>query len=304
MAIASLTHSRAMKVVCWGTRGSVPTPGPATVHYGGNTSCVEIRVGDGRSLILDAGTGIIPLGRHIDSRADRRLIELFLTHFHWDHIQGLPFFAPMIDPGVTIRVHAEPQDGEGIADLLGVQMRRPYCPVSLEDMPARVEYVPLGGRPWVDGSLVVTPFRVRHPDYTCGFRIQSADATVVYIPDNEPECEDCTPTVSWADTVTEFVQGVDLLVHDAMFTDAEYVRRRGWGHGTISQAVHLARMAEVRRLLLFHHHPDRSDEQLRTIEEAVRREKGQKDATLEIEAAVEGREIVVATSRHGPDPRL
>jgi ribonuclease BN (tRNA processing enzyme) len=169
--------------------------------------------------------------------------------------------------------------------------------VSVEEMAARVEYIPLGGRPWADGNLLVTPFRVRHPDHAYGFRVQCDDLTVVYIPDNELECADHLVTGSWDETIRTFVRGVDLLVHDATFTESEYHNRRGWGHGTIDQAVELARAANVNRLLLFHHHPDRTDQQMRAIEEALAREHRGAGSNVHIEAAVEGREIFVAASR-------
>jgi phosphoribosyl 1,2-cyclic phosphodiesterase len=268
-----------MSIVCWGTRGTTPSPGAGTVHYGGNTSCLEVRV-QGRSLILDAGSGIVSLGRHL-AAAGQSAIDLFLTHFHWDHIQGLPFFIPMFDAAATIRVHAEPPEGMQLDDLLNLQMRRPYSPVSVDEMAARVEYLPMGGRPWTDGNVLVTPFRVRHPDNAHGFRVQCDDLSVVYIPDNEPECTDYVTVGAWDDTIRTFVRGVDLLVHDAMFTESEYRHRRRWGHGTVDQAISLCRTANVRRLLLFHHHPDRTDQQLRAIEEAASREIGQMGAEMQ-----------------------
>ena len=287
---SSPAPKEAVRIVCWGTRGSVPSPGPGTVRYGGNTSCVEIRTAR-RRLIFDAGTGIILAGHRLAPDVSGEPIDLFLTHFHWDHIQGLPFFTPLSDPAATIRIHARPSRGNKIRDLLALQMGKPFFPVTLQEMPARVEYHDLGRRGWADGNLTVTPFPVRHPDHTCGFRITAGGTTVVYVPDNEPECA-TYPRTSWEELV-EFARGADLLLHDATFTTAEYDRRRGWGHGTPEQAVRLAQAANVGRLLMFHHHPERTDEQIDAIVEVVQNQSRAAGSSLDVAAAVEGREIVV-----------
>jgi phosphoribosyl 1,2-cyclic phosphodiesterase len=287
----------AVRIVCWGARGSVPSPGPGTARYGGNTSCIEVRT-DRRRLIFDAGTGIIPAGHSLATDAPGEPIEVFLTHFHWDHIQGLPFFMPLRDPAATIRIHATPPPNHRLSDLLAVQMGTPFFPVTLQEMPARIEYHELDRRGWVDGDLTVMPFPVRHPDHTSGLRITAAGTTVVYIPDNEPESESYRGT-SWNDLV-EFARRADILLHDAMFTRAEYDSRRGWGHGTFEQAVHFAQAAGTDRLLMFHHHPDRTDEQIDAILESVQTQSRIVGSSLEVAAAVEGQEIVVPARRAKP----
>lgn len=287
----------AVRIVCWGTRGSVPSPGPGTVRYGGNTSCIEVRT-DRRRLIFDAGTGIIRAGHHLATDVTGEPIEVFLTHFHWDHIQGLPFFMPLRDPAATIRIHARPPRGDKISDLLAVQMGAPFFPVTLQEMLARVEYHELDQRGWVDGNLAVMPFPVRHPNHTCGLRITAAGTTIVYIPDNEPE-SGRYPEASWHDLV-EFASGADLLLHDAMFTTVEYDSRRGWGHGTFEQAVHFAQAADAGGLLMFHHHPDRTDEQIDAILESAQTQIRAAGSFLDVGAAVEGQEIVVPLRRVKP----
>jgi phosphoribosyl 1,2-cyclic phosphodiesterase len=278
---------------CWGARGSAPSPGPNTVRFGGHTSCLEVRPPGGRHIVLDAGSGIGPLGRHLAATSTTRELDLFLTHFHWDHIQGLPFFDPLYEEPWSIRVHAEPQHGGGVEELLCMQMRAPYFPVGLKQVGARMEYRHLEGQPWQDGGVNITPFRVRHPNHTSAFRITCDGGTVVYMPDNELEGSGYDVDGSWEGDLVEFVSGADALLHNAMFTEAEYASRRGWGHGTFEQAVALAERAGVPRLLLFHHAPYRTDAELEHIVEGLRRDAAARHSRLEIEAAAEGRELLV-----------
>lgn len=278
-----------MRAVCWGVRGSMPTPGPDTARHGGNTSCVEIRTDAGRTIILDAGSGIAGLGRRLVADATARDADLFLTHFHWDHVQGLPFFEPLYDAAWTLRIHGEPQAGASVEELLAVQMRAPFFPVGLAQIRARVTYRHIEGEAWMGDGVVVRPFRARHPGLTCGFRVECDGAAVVYLPDDEPEGTGYDVAASWKRDVIAFLRGADLLLHDAMYTDAEYAERRGWGHGSVEQAVRLAAAAGVPRLLLFHHAPTRSDAALDAIVADARR--AAREARVSVAAAVEGEEI-------------
>jgi phosphoribosyl 1,2-cyclic phosphodiesterase len=282
-----------MRIVCWGPRGSAPSPSAETVRFGGHTCCIEVRADSGRSLVFDAGSGIAPLGRYLAAHSAMREVDLFLTHYHWDHIQGLPFFEPLHNPAWTVRIHGEPVDGMSVEALLSVQMAAPFFPLGLQQVFAGVEYFHIENRAWNDAQFEVTPFRVRHPGHTYAFRIRCDGATVVYMPDNEPAFRGFDLGDSWEADLVEFLRGADLLLHDGMYTEAEYASRHGWGHGTFEQAVALAEAALVPQLLLFHHAPHRQDDELHLIVGRLRREREAAGVYVDIDAAAQGREYAV-----------
>jgi len=265
---APVAHDDTLVVRCWGTRGSIPTPGPGTVRYGGNTSCVEVRVGD-RRLVFDAGTGIRPLGLDLVREGPDRL-DVFLTHFHWDHIQGFPFFAPLYDGEDAIRVMGPKQEGIDVRSLFAGQMGPIYFPVPYSFVAARMTFDEVGPEPCRVGSFEISSMRVRHPSHTVGYRIEHEGRVVCFVPDNELEgARDTSEQAFWSRMVT-FVEGADLLIHDAMYTRDEYPKRRGWGHSTFDQTLRLAEEAGVRRLLFTHHDPTRDDDALDLITDLMR----------------------------------
>jgi phosphoribosyl 1,2-cyclic phosphodiesterase len=275
-----------------GTRGSVPTPEPQNARCGGNTPCVEVLGGRGR-LLLDAGTGIRAAGtgtgvRYAGATQDSTTpaIDIFLTHFHWDHVQGLPFFGPLHDARARVRIHAPCQDRHSGAELLGAALAPVWFPVPLHAFPAEVTLHDLVAVTRLGGDVEVTARRVRHPSSTWGLRVHCDGRSAAYIPDNELE-----PGAADYRGICSFVAGVDLLIHDAMLADDEYEARRGWGHSTCRQAVRLAEDAGVRMLRLFHHDPGRSDAELERMVRSLQASLRARGSTLDVDLAREGETV-------------
>lgn len=290
-------------VVPWGVRGSIPSPGPGTAGVGGNTSCVEIGLSAGRRLVFDAGTGIRALGKAMVAEGRSSRIDLFLTHFHKDHIQGLPFFAPLYDAGTRIQLHGLPQAGRGIESLVREQMSPIYFPIPFSMVAAELGFRHVDSGPWDEAGLEVAAFPARHPASTCGYRVRTDDLTVVYMPDNEL-IGGAYPVdgTDWYDRLIEFIGDADLLLHDAMFTDAEYPARTGWGHSTWNQAVRLATDAGVARLVLFHHAPDRTDSEIEELMVELRPRLDREGSPPRVEIAREGQAIELEAGRESMCP--
>ncbi len=258
-----------------GVRGSIPAPAPENMRYGGNTSCVEIRYAD-QLLILDAGSGIRVLGDELVQSAQENPIEatLLLSHSHWDHIQGLPFFAPGYSPDNRINIFAECGRGEQLQRALEAQMAPEHFPVRLQQMRALQPVRELSRETTKLGSLLVRTTRLNHPGGCTGFRIESAAGHVAYLPDHEPYRNNAGQSNGSADSaqpeLIEFLRGVDLLILDTQYTAQEYAKRAGWGHGCLPDSVDLAIEAGARRLLFFHHDPSHNDRQLDEMVEIAR----------------------------------
>jgi phosphoribosyl 1,2-cyclic phosphodiesterase len=247
-----------VKVTLWGTRGSLPTPGPETAGFGGNTVSVEVRADDRSVLVLDAGTGIRNLGRTIPGTASR--VDVLLSHLHMDHIQGLGFFAPLYVPDMEVHIWGPPSPAESLRSRLGRYMSPPLFPVRLRDLPCRlsVHEVPVGdvriGPFSIDASLVC------HPGPTVGYRITAGGRALTYLPDHEPALGVRGPLLrdGWTSGCS-LAEDTDLLIHDGQYTDAQYEARVGWGHSTFDRAVEFARLTHARKLVVFHHDPDHDD---------------------------------------------
>jgi phosphoribosyl 1,2-cyclic phosphodiesterase len=273
-----------MEIRFWGTRGSTPSPGPSTVRYGGNTSCVEVRPGDGSIIILDAGTGIRQLGATLGPCQ----ATLLLTHYHWDHVQGMPFFGPAYIPDSRIEVYGPESCGMGPNDLLDAQMSMPYFPAVPAQLAGVLSYAPTPAEPFRIGSATVRAGRVCHPSVTFGYRIEDEGSTVVYISDDE--VDDATP--EQLRDIIALARDADVLVHDCQYTEGEYPSHRGWGHSTPRMAVRLAHQAGVRHLVLFHHDPSHSDEQVEALAAEARALAGD----LPISIAREGETLAIGAS--------
>jgi phosphoribosyl 1,2-cyclic phosphodiesterase len=276
-----------LSVQYWGARGSVPTPGPSTTRYGGNTSCVEVRAGEER-IVLDAGTGILGLGEKLAAQRLSTTVTLFLSHLHWDHIQGLPFFAPAYKEGCRIQIMAPPQTGVPLDSILRGQMGPVHFPLPFDALSAEISFHELTEDGWEGTNVRVRGLRVRHASFTLGYRVEAFGRSVVFIPDNELVGGEYPVTSGWMDRLIAFVDGADLLIHDAMFTTEEYQELEGRGHSTFSQVLELAERAGVRTLRFFHHSPKRSDSELQVIVQHFREELGIRGIGLELDAAAEG----------------
>ena len=259
-----------MRVKLWGCRGSVPTPGPDTVTYGGNTSCVEVSLGSGTVLVLDAGTGIRPLGFELLDRGVRR-IHLCLTHLHLDHLEGLRFFGPLWDEYVELDVWGPPSHLLSLRERIARSFSPPLFPLDLRDIPAKVEFHDVPRRPWTIEDFSIAADLVLHPGPTVGYRVEANGASFAYLPDHEPALagEIAAKPIDWI-SGAGVASGVDALIHDAQYFEDEYEQHVGWGHSSVADAVAFARAVGARRLLLFHHEPRHGDRLLERLEDRAR----------------------------------
>jgi phosphoribosyl 1,2-cyclic phosphodiesterase len=280
------------EVTFWGTRGSIPTPGPETARYGGNTACISISGPDEKMVILDAGSGLRPLGHALmKQRSGVLAADILLSHTHWDHIQGLPFFKPLSSRETSVCIYGAPQEGVPLKEILGRQMDPMVFPVPLNALAASLMVVEIEeGEFDIDGFRVCS-FRLRHPGTTLGYRLapSAGGREIAYVTDNELGLGGNYEVPSdWRTRMVEFVRGADVLIHDAMYLDQIIQARAGWGHSTPRQAVDLAREAHCRRLILFHHEPEHDDTALDRLVRDTREYAAQAAPTLVVEAAVEG----------------
>jgi phosphoribosyl 1,2-cyclic phosphodiesterase/CheY-like chemotaxis protein len=306
-SIAPSFFPPATRVKLWGVRGSIPVPGASTVRYGGNTSCVEVRA-DGEIIILDAGSGIRLLGQSLEKEfGDRAMrLTLLITHSHWDHIQGLPFFQPAYNKKNEIRVLGYEGARAGLAAALSGQMETPFFPITLNDVPSDIAIEELHEFDFAIGRVKVRSKFLNHPGICAGYRLFTSSGSLAYLPDNEPyellklkQAERDGVSVEAAHEyiaaerrkLIELIEGVDLLIIDSQYTDEEYEQHVGWGHGSLSSVVALALDANVKRLLLFHHDPNHNDAMVDEMVEAARHIAVESGKPLEVDAAREGAEV-------------
>lgn len=290
-----------MKVKFWGVRGSIASPGPKTVRYGGNTTCIEVRTDNNELIILDAGTGIFPLSQTLLAEMPVAA-NVLITHSHWDHIQGLPFFIPNFIPGNLLRLHGcfDPVSGKGVEQVMSVQLQYSYFPVREAEMKARIEYVTLTpGESIRIGSATVTPTLLNHPVINLGYRIESNGKSVFFTGDHEPPYniyqssdEGFNEYQFFVDEkerlIEDAIRGVDVYIADSSYTDAEYPSKKGWGHGTFSTSIQSANKAGAKVLFCTHHEPTRSDDALELVFDEALKEHADIATRLDIRLAREG----------------
>jgi phosphoribosyl 1,2-cyclic phosphodiesterase len=253
-----------MEVRLWGVRGSIPAPGPTAAHFGGNTSCVQVKAADGCELILDAGTGIRDLGAAL-AGSSRRL-HVLLTHLHLDHIQGLMFFAPFFDPEAEVTVWGPPAAGRSLRERLARYISSPLSPIEIRDLPARVSFETVPPDGWRIGDVEISAELVAHRGTTLGYRLTEDGSSLCYIPDHEPAlaADLASAQPGWI-SGHGLAHGASALIHDCQYADTEYAERRGWGHSGLSDALTFAARCEPGRLLLFHHDPAHDDDRLEEL---------------------------------------
>jgi len=287
-----------MDIRFWGTRGSLAKPGQNTLRHGGNTSCVEVRGDDGTLIVLDCGTGAHGLGQALVSAGQRCDGHLMITHTHWDHIQGFPFFAPLFVPGNTWDIYAPGALGRQLEMTLAGQMEYNYFPVTLGQMAATIRFHDIAEGEFAIGEMRVTTQYLNHPALTLGYRLQSGGNAVVYAADHEPHAPNPAARAEGEPARhkedqrhIDFLADAELVIHDSQYTIAEYPQKTGWGHTPAEWAVDYAVAARAKRLALTHHDPLRDDEAVDRVVEMCRRRARAAGSGLEVFAAAEGQEL-------------
>ena len=277
-----------LTVSFFGTRGSIPTPGPGTARFGGNTPSLLVESDAGARLVVDAGTGARGLGRHLESAHPLDLTVL-LSHTHWDHIQGLPFFSPLYRAGNRVRVLGPKQPSGSLASVLGSQMVPAVFPVPLEALGARLEIAEIEGDAIDVPGFGITSTKLCHPGATLGYSIRDARGgrAISYMTDNELGAGTAADRAAFI----RFLRDTDVLIHDAMYFADELGARRGWGHSSAAAAVELAAESGVARLVLFHHDPDHDDKTLERLGAEAEATAVRLGARLDVTIAAEGRSI-------------
>lgn len=299
-----------MKLTFWGVRGSIPTPGKHTVRYGGNTPCLELRFDDDRLMIFDAGTGIRSFGDYLINRGESVKAHLFISHPHWDHIQGFPFFKPAFIPGNELTIVGTDRAEKPLNEIISEQMNRIYFPVQIHDLKAKLKFIPITdeGEMKVHDALVKMIY-VNHPGFALGYRVEYRGKSLIYISDNEPfdkasarsmnnfeqKVKEKFMTASGDPNqrIFDFCREGDVLIHDTTYTPEEYIDRVGWGHSDYLFSLRLAAEANVKRLYLFHHDQNHSDDKVDDIVKKCKKEIKSRGYKFECEAAIENTTIVI-----------
>jgi phosphoribosyl 1,2-cyclic phosphodiesterase len=298
-----------MRLKFWGTRGSIATPGKHTVRYGGNTPCVELRLDDDHLIILDAGTGIRNLGESLIGSGVSLKAHIFVSHPHWDHIQGFPFFKPAFISGNEITIVGGETEKVSLQKMISDQMNKIYFPIQLNELKASIKFRKVGEEKFRIHDAQISTIFLNHPTFAIGYRITKDGKSIVYISDNEPFDRELSQAIRNVEKsvydkyakqegdpnrrIFDFVRDADVLIHDATYTPEEYVNRVGWGHSHYLFTLKIAAEGNVKNLVLFHHDPIRTDEQVDEILATCRREIKNRKYRFHCVAAAEGLELEV-----------
>lgn len=305
----SASPDSTVRLKFWGVRGSIPVPGPSTLRYGGNTTCAELRA-DGEVIVLDAGSGIRELGCALEKEfgSDPIKLHLLLTHLHWDHIQGFPFFLPAYNDKNEIQILGYDSANVGLHEILKGQMAAPFFPVALYDLPGKIDITKLEKMDFNIGNVRVRSRFMNHPGVCVGYRFDTSAGSMAFLPDSEPydafklhssRSDLLSPEQiqkrahSERAALVEFLTGCDILVLDAQYTDDEYHSHIGWGHGSLSGCIALAVDAQVKKLVLFHHDPNHDDAMLDQMLKQAQALAAKTGKPLEVVSAREGEEFVL-----------
>lgn len=313
-----------IKLKFWGVRGSIPTPGPKTIKYGGNTSCIEIAFPNEEIFVLDAGTGIRELGEYLVKLINPSKINIFISHFHWDHIQGLPFFVPLRNPEINLVIYGCEEPDSQIKNILSNQMDSTYFPIELTDLAAQISFKSLEQGKYLIGGVEVETKYINHPGYALAYKFSYEDKKIVFISDNEPFLDEKNISIdsgtspvnktesinellpeeiekmfnqfseSKTEKLIEYISDADFFIHDAQYTPQEYIERKKWGHSPYTYPIDLAIKAKVKKLLLYHHDPQHDDDFMDKIKIKAREyAQLRKGESLEIYIAREGDEYFI-----------
>ncbi|MGR9106469.1 MAG: MBL fold metallo-hydrolase [Gammaproteobacteria bacterium] len=290
-----------MKIRFWGVRGSIPTPGPAMARYGGNTTCIEIRTDEDDLIILDGGSGIYPLAQALT--AEMPLVaHVFITHTHWDHIHGLPFFTPLFISGNEVNVYGgyDVVAQKGIEHALSTQFQYSYFPIREAELKARIRYFTIGAGESVRvGNARVTPTLMNHPVLNYGYRVECGGKSAFFTGDHEPHLNIYEPDdeqfqeyealiLQQERTIFDGMRDVNLLIADSSYTIEEYPKKKGWGHGTFDSSIRLAQLAGARRLVFTHFEPTRTDMALEAVYAGILEKYAAERQQIEFQLAREG----------------